>query len=151
MAGAGGRLFEDLPDWLPAATWLDFVQHRKEKRLPVTSVGEKRILAKLKRLHDEGQNIQAVLDRSMELGYTGVFAVPAETAIRQTVAQRAILAWAEVRAAVKCGRGKVWSDAATAQALDLIGGWQALQDMRSDQAQFVGRNFERVFAQVANA
>lgn len=149
MKQAGGRLFEALPEWLPSEAWEDFKQHRKEKRLPVTSVGETRLIRKLKRLHEEGNDIQAVLDRSMELGYTGVFPVPAENADRQTIAQRATLAWAEVRAAVQAGRAKVWSDPAIARTLELVGGFASLMDMRSDQAQFVGKNFSRVFAQVA--
>ncbi len=139
-----------LPDCIPTDAWADFEQHRQEKRKPITSVGRKRLIAKLVGFHGQGQDVRAILDRSIENGWTGVFALPPARENHQSVSQRAVLAWAEVREAVKAGRGKVWRDLETATVISLMGGWSVFMDLRSDQAQFIGRNFERVFAQVAS-
>lgn len=136
-------------DWLPQAEWEEFLEHRKELHRPVTQVGAKRLLAKLKRFYDEGQDLKAVLDRSMENGWTGLFAIPAEKSSRQSLLQRAQTAWLEVRAAIRRGACRIWSDSLTQRAIEAVGGWLRLSDLKSEQAEFVARQFERAFLSLA--
>lgn len=57
--------------------WVVYLEIRKAKNrlAPFTPGAEKRILAKLRMLSADGQNVEEVLWQSVELGYTGVFEV----------------------------------------------------------------------------
>lgn len=65
----------DLPEWLPAEQWNDFVEHRKGKKSKLTELATKKLIAKLDKLRQEGNDLAAVLDQSVANDWTGVFPV----------------------------------------------------------------------------
>jgi len=64
-----------LPEWLPAADWQDFVDHRKQIKKPLTDGALKRCVNDLAKLRAGGENIAAVLNSSIVNGWAGLFAV----------------------------------------------------------------------------
>ncbi|WP_198361451.1 hypothetical protein [Halomonas sp. N3-2A] len=64
-----------LPEWLPAEQWKDFVEHRKGKKSKLTELAAKKIISKLDKLRQEGNDLAAVLDQSVANDWTGVFPV----------------------------------------------------------------------------
>ncbi|MFA6204182.1 MAG: hypothetical protein WC710_15100 [Gallionella sp.] len=134
------------------STWDEFCEHRKELRRPVTKVGAKRLLAKLEKFAAEGQDVDAIMVRSIENGWVGLFPLPPELAAKPaSLKQRASEAWIEVRAAVRAGQWKTWSDVLTAPAITACGGWMSLADMRTDQASFMERRFVQEFCTLQKA
>jgi len=67
-----------LPDWLAphAVAWGQFEENRwaKHPRAPYTLAAQRGILAKLEKLHDDGQNLHEVLMASVRNSWTDVFA-----------------------------------------------------------------------------
>ena len=54
----------DLPDWMPVAAWLGWVEMRKVKKKPLTARATMKAINKLDAMRQAGQDIVAVLDRS---------------------------------------------------------------------------------------
>ena len=66
----------ELPDWVEKDMWLEFKKYRKEINAPVTTTGEKLLLADLKKLVDSGENQTDVINQSIKSGkWKGLFAV----------------------------------------------------------------------------
>ncbi len=65
----------DVPSWVPSDSWLGFKEVRKRKRAPDTDRAIKLIIGKLEKFGAEGQDVGAILDQSVERGWTGVFPV----------------------------------------------------------------------------
>ena len=63
----------DVPSWIPIEPWEGFLEVRKRKRAPNTARAFQLIVGKLERLRAEGQDVAAVLDQSVERGWTGLF------------------------------------------------------------------------------
>lgn len=55
--------------------WYDFIDHRKQIRKPLTEKAESLIVSKLKKFTAEGMDATAVLEQSIENGWSGVFAL----------------------------------------------------------------------------
>ncbi len=53
--------------------WSDFVAYRKEKKKPITKIGEKRLMDKLAKFHSEGFDIIAAMNQSIDSGWTDVW------------------------------------------------------------------------------
>jgi len=64
----------DAPDWMPPE-WIEFEQHRKEKRQSLTPTARKRLIQKLDRWRGEGKDLAAIIRNSLDNGYTGLFEV----------------------------------------------------------------------------
>lgn len=64
----------DLPDWLPRATWSDWVADRRERRKPISSRAAGKQLKQLAQLKAEGHDPVAVIDSSIANGWQGLFA-----------------------------------------------------------------------------
>ena len=62
-----------LPDWLPAEVWQEFCDHRKAIKRPITSISEKKLLITLGKVRDQGHDWKAVLDKSIENGWLGIY------------------------------------------------------------------------------
>lgn len=67
-----------LPDFLPEAEWLTFVEHRKALKAPMTPIAETRALAVLGKFHESGMNPREVISQSIVNGWKGLF--PLKTA-----------------------------------------------------------------------
>ncbi len=59
-------------DWLPPE-WVEYEQHRKEKRQPLTPTARKQCLAKLDAWRLEGRDLGEILRHNIANGYTGLF------------------------------------------------------------------------------
>ena len=64
----------DLPDFLSEAAWVDFLEYRQEIKKPLSTIGQRRMLTRLTRLHSEGYDANATLDLAMSEGWRGVWA-----------------------------------------------------------------------------
>lgn len=71
-----------MPEWLPERIWADFKAHRaelvamKKTAKPFTPTAERRAIAKLGRLRQGGCDPVDVIDRSIDKGWEGLFALP---------------------------------------------------------------------------
>lgn len=68
----------ELPDWIPAEAWADYLDMRKKKKAVMTERAVELCIAKLKGFHDDGHDVGAILNQSVANGYTGVFEVRGE-------------------------------------------------------------------------
>lgn len=65
--------WNNVPDWVPLDRWQAFLRMRRDKRRPVTDEAARLLLLKLEALRDAGSDPGAVLDRSTEASWTGLF------------------------------------------------------------------------------
>lgn len=75
-------LFPELPTWIDPATWAEFEAHRMKIRKPMTDYARRLIVLRLDGFRLAGHDVNSALNRSIELGYPGVFA-PKVVAPRQ--------------------------------------------------------------------
>lgn len=73
-----GQLISEFPDWLPTEAWEEFVKMRKGIKKPLTDYATKLMLKKLAVMHQQGHDVQAVLDQSILKCWLDVFPVRAE-------------------------------------------------------------------------
>jgi hypothetical protein len=72
----------EIPDWLPADAWREFVAHRRAIRRPMATDHAKRLaIGKLRKLREDGNDPRAVIDQSIGNGWQGLFAI-SESGIR---------------------------------------------------------------------
>jgi hypothetical protein len=62
-----------LPAWLPLKAWEEYKEHRKLKRAKMTSLAAKKCVDKLDELRRGGHDPAAVLNQSIQNGWTGIF------------------------------------------------------------------------------
>lgn len=62
----------ELPSWLPREAWLDWVDDRKERRIPTTERAAKAQLKTLERYRGDGHEPIAVIEQSIASGYKGL-------------------------------------------------------------------------------
>ena len=63
----------ELPEWVDRELWLDFLEHRKKLRKPMTRRAEEILLKKLTWLKDQGHNPKHLLMTAIERGWLSVF------------------------------------------------------------------------------
>jgi hypothetical protein len=59
---------EKVPEWVDEKQWCEFLEYRKEIKSPVTSHGEKLLLADLKKLVDAGEDQVSVINQTIKSG-----------------------------------------------------------------------------------
>ena len=65
-----------LPDYIDKELWNAFLENRNAmKRVPFTPLAQKLVIKKLMRLHEDGWDCNASLEKSAIYGYRGVFEV----------------------------------------------------------------------------
>lgn len=64
-----------LPSYIDPELWSAFVETRKAMKVPFTSAAQKLIVRKLMKMHSEGWDVNASLEKSAIYGYRGVFEV----------------------------------------------------------------------------
>lgn len=64
-----------LPDWIPLETWEAFLAMRKKIKKPPTDYALKLLIDKLTAFKAKGQNIKAVLEKSITSGWQDVFEI----------------------------------------------------------------------------
>ena len=76
------------PDWLDKKLWLEYKQHRKEKKSKMTELAETKAINKLKRLIDAGNDQEEVIEQTIAYGWKGLFKVDTNKNIKpKTYAQ----------------------------------------------------------------
>jgi uncharacterized protein YdaU (DUF1376 family) len=110
----------DLPDWLPAQAWQDWHDYRNSRK-GWTAKARNLSLASLTKLRAKGHDPTAVIEQSIERGWTGLFPVngdPDANRTRSSPAGRKLSAVEQVELAIRERRER--EDAGT--ALVAIGG-----------------------------
>lgn len=69
----------DLPDWLSASVWADWVDHRQEIKKPMTARGAELTLAKLTKLRLKGHDPTELIELAIESRWQGIYAPRTET------------------------------------------------------------------------
>lgn len=64
-----------LPDWIPKETWEDFEDMRKSSCRPLTDRSRQLTVDALVKLKDQGEDVVACLNQSVQKGYPGVYPV----------------------------------------------------------------------------
>jgi len=62
-----------LPDWIPLETWAAFLEMRKKIKKPPTAHAIQLLIAKLDKFRKDGQDVQAILEKSITSGWQDVF------------------------------------------------------------------------------
>jgi hypothetical protein len=75
----------DLPDWIPVEPWIGFVEMRKAMgaKGKLTEHAVKLLVADLKKLKEQGQDLTEVINRSIMNNWKGFFAVKQQYSGRQ--------------------------------------------------------------------
>ena len=63
----------ELPDWIPLETWNAFIDMRKRIKKPATDFAKKLIVGKLEKFKNQGQDVVAILEKSITSGWQDVF------------------------------------------------------------------------------
>lgn len=140
----------DLPDWIDREAWAGYLEMRLLIKKPPTARALQLSLRTLEKLRAAGHDANAVLDQSTQASWQGLFPLrapqgqqkPADRA--PTAVEDALVAWAEVRDAMRQGCMRRWTDARTERAVQTLG-WAALDGMRSDQVLWYQREFVKLF------
>ena len=66
---------EELPSFIDEEDWQDFQAHRKEIGKPMTETAKRRMLRKLYRMAESGEDIAEALDQSIRNGWQDVWPV----------------------------------------------------------------------------
>jgi len=74
------------PEWIPLETWYAFLEMRKKMKKPPTEKAIELLIAKLKKFKDAGQDIQAVLEKSITSGWQDVFEIKENKSFAQQAA-----------------------------------------------------------------
>lgn len=64
-----------LPSYIDPELWSAFCESRKAMRVPFTQAAQKLVVRKLMKMHSEGWDANASLEKSAIYGYRGVFEV----------------------------------------------------------------------------
>ena len=64
-----------LPDWIPSDTWDAYIAMRKSIKKPATEYAKSLIVKKLERFKSKGQDVKAVLEKSITSGWQDVFEI----------------------------------------------------------------------------
>jgi hypothetical protein len=75
-----------LPDWIPLDTWQAFLDMRKKIRKPPTEAAIKLLIAKLERFRKSGQDVQAILEKSITNSWQDVFEIKDNKSFAQQAA-----------------------------------------------------------------
>lgn len=63
----------ELPDWMPADLWKDFVEHRKKLRKPMTERAMRGVLRDIDELRDRGFQVEPLVDMAIKKGWLTVY------------------------------------------------------------------------------
>lgn len=64
-----------LPDWIDKEAWDFFVDHRKQKKKPLTAHAKKLAIQQLDKLRAQGNNVKDVINQTILNSWSGFFAI----------------------------------------------------------------------------
>lgn len=88
----------NLPDWLPAQAWSEYLKMRVRIKRPATEYAQQLAISKLERLRLDGEDVSAVLDQSTFNSWQGLFAVKKN---QRDEADEITPAWVQFRACIR--------------------------------------------------
>ena len=65
----------EIPQWLNFDIWSEYVTHRNELGKPLTRTACNRVIVKLEKLMQEGNDPTAVIEQTLENGWHGLFVI----------------------------------------------------------------------------
>ena len=65
----------DLPEWVPVSVWNSWIEYRKSRRLSVSAAAMNGHISLLNKFRNQGMDICAVIQQSIEQGWQGLFAL----------------------------------------------------------------------------
>jgi len=75
-AGARAKKFDpkaiELPEWISAAEWAEWVEHRREIRHPLTERAAKATIRTLSEIRDDGGDWRRAMTTAMASGWRGI-------------------------------------------------------------------------------
>jgi uncharacterized protein YdaU (DUF1376 family) len=74
------------PEWMPLETWRAFIEMRKKIKKPPTEKAVELLIAKLKKFKDAGQDVQAILEKSITSNWQDVFEIKENKSFAQQAA-----------------------------------------------------------------
>lgn len=74
-----------LPSYIDPELWAAFVESRKAMKVPFTPLSQKLVVKRLMKMHSEGWDANASLEKSAIYGYRGVFEVARIDAMRPAI------------------------------------------------------------------
>jgi hypothetical protein len=86
------------PDWVPAAEWAEFVEMRRKKKKPLTPRAAAGIVRDLEVLRTKGYDLRAVLAKSVDEKWLGVFELKGPSSRQDALTQDASAALAAISA-----------------------------------------------------
>jgi len=63
----------EIPEFIKEDIWKDWVQHRKEKKAPLTNTATKQQIKKLEAWYNEGKDVNIIILDCIERGYRGLY------------------------------------------------------------------------------
>ena len=64
-----------IPDWIPSDAWSGYVEMRKKIKKPMTDRAMQLAINTLNKLHNEGNDVTAILDQSTMNSWQGLFPI----------------------------------------------------------------------------
>ena len=64
-----------LPDWIPAENWKQYLEMRRRIKKPMTDYAMKLAVRELEKLHNQGQDVGAVINQSVLHSWQGLFPI----------------------------------------------------------------------------
>lgn len=74
-----------LPSYIDVELWAAFVESRKAMKVPFTPLAQKLVIKRLMKMHAEGWDANASLEKSAIYGYRGVFEVARIDAMKPSI------------------------------------------------------------------
>jgi hypothetical protein len=144
-----------LPDWVPKEPWQGFEAMRQRIKKPLSDRAKRMAVNKLDDLRKQGHDAAKVLEQSEFNQWQDLYA-PKDNGSRGQggngvdLSAKAQQAWTIVRAANQGGKcPAAWDDPIIGKALEAIGGWGVVRDMRTDDAPFRQRDFVTAYIAAA--
>lgn len=80
----------ELPNWLPKAAWVEWCEHRRQIKKPMSDLAAAKTIAGLAKLVAGGEDPTDLIDRAIANGWQGIFSAKG----RSTPSKRPSSNWA---------------------------------------------------------
>ena len=62
-----------LPEFMTREAWKEFIEHRKQIKKPMTQLAAEKMLKNFVKYHEQGHDVQAMIDKAIECGWQSVY------------------------------------------------------------------------------
>ena len=89
-------LIPELPNFIPAEAWNEYLAMRKQIKKPATEYAQKLLIKKLLKMFNDGDDLEVVLENSIVNNWTDVYPLKKDNQTKSVVSTRnAALDWLE--------------------------------------------------------